>query len=154
MTVIQILENVSQGKYDSRLLQGEMRVFGPNNLAVIITSVNSNQPMARRFVTWAFSRILVTMHRDTGTGYHPGIFEPRWQGRKTGTITIAFGRPPSNQPSSSSITMTSSSQTRPQARNATTMLGNDGVAWIYSPDHSNPPMTMWDIALGTVGALN
>lgn len=34
------------------------------------------------------------------------------------------------------------------------MVGNDEVAWVYSPDHSNPPMTMWDIALGTVGALN
>ena len=145
MTAIQMLEDITPGDFDSRMPQATTRHNGPNNLAITVVSLNPAQPIFRRYVMWAISRILNTMEHEPLVGYHAGLFEPRWLGRGEGNIEIRYLANPSD--GSMKVPTTS------KRVNATATVGDMDIAWIYSPSEGGALMTMRDIAMGTVGAL-
>ena len=145
VTAIKMLEIITQGDFNSRMPQARMSFRGSNNLVIAVNSLDPAQPIVRRFVMWAISRILLTMNEVPHVGYHAGFFIPRWRGEAAGKIYIGYSRNPSD--------LFTEATTSSKLLNTTAMVGNDEIAWIFSPSTGGPLMTMWDVAMGTNGAL-
>ncbi|KAG7005700.1 hypothetical protein G7Y79_00018g045070 [Physcia stellaris] len=166
MTVLKLLEEITQGDFNSPLDQTTQLWHGPNNLVIVVKSVN-DQPMPRRFMMWALVRILNTMKTEPRIGYHASRFEPSWRGRKVADIDVAYTRLPPGQPGSGITTKnlgtpsmsresTNTTSTVVRSNSTSTVVGDDDIAWTYTflePVPGEPPMTQWDVATGSIGAM-
>ena len=152
--VIAMLEQVAQADFNGLLDRATESWTGSNGLIIEASSINA-QPMYRRFVMWAIIRIMITMKEEPRIGYHAGFFELSWFGIKVGTIAVDYRRPPpppTGQLSIDNATKSESPLTTPRNVSTTSaMLGDDTLAWIYTP--GGHLMTEWDVAMGTIGAL-
>ena len=148
VTVIRLLEEITPRVSYSPMPEAQTIFSGPNNLVIFVASINPNSPVTNSIVMWALSRILLTMNADARVGYNVGTFEMRWRGVTVGTLEVEY-----NQRNDNSTMMTSGSMTSLSATNATATLGDDLLLWTFSASQLSPMMTMWDVALGTVGAL-
>lgn len=166
LTFMKLLEEITQGDFNSPLDRSTQYWKGPNNLIIIVESVN-DRPMPRRFLMWAIVRILYTMKHEPRIGYHAGKFEPSWRGRKVADISVAYIRAPTGQPGSGITTKnvgtpsmgresTNNTSTVVGTNSTSTVVGDDNVAWTYTPLEPVPgelPMTQWDVAVGSIGAM-
>ena len=157
LTFLKLLEEITQGDFNSPLDRPTQYWKGPNNLMIFVKSVN-DQPTPRRFLMWGIVRILWTMKHEPRFGFHTGKFEAMWHARKVADIEVAYTSAPTGQPSSGITTKNSGtpSMSRASTNITATVVGDVNVAWVYTPFElvpGEPHMTQWDVAVGSIGAM-
>lgn len=123
--VMKMLIDIAPADFNSPLDEGFVHWLGPNHLAIMVTSVDLDRPMGRRFLMWAITRILYTMNRDPKIGFYMTNFEARWKGTKIGTIDVGFTQLPSIQTGGTSTTI-GLSTAKKASSNITTLNNNYG----------------------------